>query len=105
MQRIRVLCSLTIIVESINLDYKIVQKTINKGGVTIMKKFIAISSLLIILAGIIVFTLPVRAIDDSFPEEGVQTWHRYDDPCPDKKREKTRCKAGGWEQCTAQYCN
>ena len=32
-------------------------------------------------------------------------WIREDQPCPDQRREKTRCTKDGLELCTPQYCN
>jgi hypothetical protein len=81
----------------------------------VMKKFLWLFSVVVMLLGIVLFSLlPAdHGVDTSqAPPEGggsggggTTLWNRYDDDCPDGIRQKTICRAGGSEQCTAQYCN
>ena len=78
-----------------------------------MKKKIFVLAVIIVMASACFFNVLFALVPNPNPTEdnggsGVigQLWHRYDNPCPkDEKREKTDCKAGGWSQCEAKYCN
>jgi hypothetical protein len=78
-----------------------------------MKKTMSVFLLTVLLLGVLIFTIPVNTIgvdtSTSDPDEATggsgSTWSRHDYLCPDGKKEKTHCLAGGNEQCTAKYCN
>jgi hypothetical protein len=78
-----------------------------------MKKTISLIGIMVMLLGIVLFTLPAAdgGIDTSYNGDdgsggsgGTTLWVRLDLICPDKIHEKTTCDANGLEQCTAQYC-
>lgn len=79
-----------------------------------MKKFVSLLSVFVLLLSVVIFTLPAAdngGPDTSFPDPGdgggggADNWRKSTKDCPDKKRTKTLCTIGGWEACTATYCN
>ena len=83
-----------------------------------MKKILAVSLLTIML--ILSFSLALEALGGGGPipresiggnfggSSGTELWKRDDIDCNDfnyPAKQKTRCTAGGQEQCTAKYCN
>lgn len=58
------------------------------------------------MLGIMALTFCLIVISSYFSTDAhAATWDRQDILCPDKVTEKTRCIAGGVEQCEAKYCH